>query len=95
MKIVESLPGSFQEFFVNVAGISRFTRRFFKQLLKPPLEFREILEPGLPAWLQFTISGKYYRFYYWNGNDFTNKTYHGAVWGGVLAACHGIYIYNS
>lgn len=43
MKIVESLPDSFQDFFINVAGIGRFTMRFFKQLLKPPLELREVL----------------------------------------------------
>ncbi|GAA0893692.1 ABC transporter permease [Fulvivirga kasyanovii] len=43
MKIVGSLPGSFQDFFINVAGIGRFTSRFFKQLFKPPLEWREVL----------------------------------------------------
>lgn len=43
MKITESLPASFQSFFINVAGIGRFTKRFFGQLFKPPFEFREVM----------------------------------------------------
>ncbi|ELR73290.1 ABC transporter permease protein [Fulvivirga imtechensis AK7] len=43
MKIAESLPESFQRFFINVAGIGRFTKQFFRQVFKPPFEFREIL----------------------------------------------------
>lgn len=43
MKIVDALPGSFQEFFLSVADIGRFTKRFFKQAFKPPLEVREVL----------------------------------------------------
>ena len=40
---VISMPASFREFFLEVDGISRFTARFFKTIIKPPYEFSEIL----------------------------------------------------
>jgi len=38
------LPVSVREFFLEVDGISRFTGRFFKTVVKPPYEFSEILK---------------------------------------------------
>lgn len=43
MKFVALLPESFQRFFINVAGISRFTKHFFKHAFTPPFETREII----------------------------------------------------
>ncbi|MEX2336275.1 MAG: ABC transporter permease [Fulvivirga sp.] len=43
MKFVAFLPESFQRFFIDVAGIGRFTSRFFRHVFKPPLELREVL----------------------------------------------------
>lgn len=42
MRIEELLPESLQGFFINVAGIGQFTKRFFQQVLKPPFEWREM-----------------------------------------------------
>lgn len=42
MKVTESLPESFKEFFINVAGIGRYTAKFFRQVFKPPFEWREV-----------------------------------------------------
>ena len=39
-----SKPSSLNEFFLEVAEITRFTGRFFKNVYKPPYEFSEILK---------------------------------------------------
>jgi len=39
-----SLPTSLNDFFVEVAELTKFTGRFFKNVYKPPYEFSEILK---------------------------------------------------
>lgn len=42
MKLAESLPDSLQQFFINIAGIGRYTAKFFRQIFRGKLEIREI-----------------------------------------------------
>lgn len=37
------LPKSFEDFFIEVANITQFTLRFFKEVWTPPYEFREVV----------------------------------------------------
>lgn len=41
--MLESLPSSAKQFFLNVGGIFDYTRRFFLNVFKPPFEWSEIL----------------------------------------------------
>lgn len=38
-----TLPKSFEDFFIEVANITQFTLRFFKEVWTPPYEFREVV----------------------------------------------------
>lgn len=37
------IPSSIQEFLITIGGVSSFSFKFFKQLFRPPIEFREFL----------------------------------------------------
>ncbi|MDX1629121.1 MAG: ABC transporter permease [Fulvivirga sp.] len=41
--MLEKLPTSVKDFFLNIAGISFYSLRFFKNLFKPPFEWNEVL----------------------------------------------------
>jgi phospholipid/cholesterol/gamma-HCH transport system permease protein len=41
-----SIPTSLNDFFIEVAELTKFTGRFFKNVYKPPYEFSEILKQG-------------------------------------------------
>jgi len=41
-----SFPKSLESFFVEVAGISSFIGKFFKEVFKPPYEYREVIKQG-------------------------------------------------
>ena len=40
---LSSLPESLKDFFFEVAGITRFVLRFFKEVFRPPYEFKEVI----------------------------------------------------
>ena len=45
----------FKKFFLEVASITTFTFRFFKEVIKPPYEFNEVMKQSflknVPNWL--------------------------------------------
>lgn len=43
MQLTEVLPTPLKELLISIAGIARFTMRFFREVMKGPFEFRELV----------------------------------------------------